>query len=696
VRTSDATYTVAVDIGGTFTDLVAVDVRTGEMITVKEPSVPSRFVDGVTAALTRAQLEHMSQFRHGTTVGTNAIIERAGARTGLITTAGFRDILLAGRANKPDVYDSDWDPPAPLVPRQRILTVRERVDYRGRVIVPLAEEDVAAAAEALRADGVEAIAICFLNAFMNGSHEAASKAIVERVCAGAFVCTSSEVLPEIREFERTSTTVANAYLGPKMAGYLTELADRLRGGGGGDDGGDGDRGARLEGELLVSHSGGGLMTVSSARERPARICQSGPAAGVMGARSVADRLGLPNAISLDMGGTSADIAAITEGEPGFRSESHIEFNIPILYPAVDLVTIGAGGGTIAWIDETGALQSGPQSAGADPGPVCYGRGGTQPTNTDANLVLGRLRADDFLGGRMQLDREAAQRAIADRIAAPLGMTVEEAAAGMLRLSNTAMLNAIRLMTTQRGYDPRQFALIAFGGAGGLHAADLAFDVGMERVVVPRLPGVISAQGILAVDVRHDLLEPLFQRASTIDEDRVHAAIARLDNATRALEERDSSVERWRVDRRVDVRYFGQISGYLTLPLPDGDPVAALREIADGFGERHEREFGYALGTEIAEVELVNLRTALIGEVASPPQPAFVPAEATSVRDVIRVWFPAEGAYLDTACVDRDAIGRADEIEGPAIVTEWDSTTVVPPGATVVLAPSGELVVSARA
>jgi N-methylhydantoinase A len=691
VQTGDATYTVAVDIGGTFTDLVAVDVKTGEMITVKEPSVPSRFVDGVSAALTRAQLGRMSQFRHGTTVGTNAIIERAGARTGLITTAGFRDILLAGRANKPDVYDSDWDPPAPLVPRQRILTVRERVDYGGRVIVPLAEEEVVAAAEKLRADGVEAVAICFLNAFMNGEHEAASKAIVERVCAGAFVCTSSEVLPEIREFERTSTTVANAYLGPKMAGYLTELADRLHG-----DGDDDDDVARLEGELLVSHSGGGLMTVVSARERPARICQSGPAAGVMGARSVADRLSVPNAISLDMGGTSADIAAITEGEPAFRSESHIEFNIPIIYPAIDLVTIGAGGGTIAWIDETGALQSGPHSAGAEPGPVCYGRGGTQPTNTDANLVLGRLRADDFLGGRMRLDREAAQRAIADRIATPLGMTVEEAAAGMLRLSNNGMLNAIRLMTTQRGYDPREFALIAFGGAGGLHAADLAFDVGMERVVIPRLPGVISAQGILAVDVRHDLLEPLFQRASTIDAERVHAAIARLDDATEALKERDSSVERWHVERRVDVRYFGQISGYLTVPVPDGDPVAALREIADGFGERHEREFGYALGPEIAEVELVNLRSALIGEVPNPPQPAFVPAEATSVRDVIRVWFPAEGAYLETAYVDRDAIGRADAIEGPAIVTEWDSTTVVPPGATAVLAPSGELVVSARA
>jgi len=687
VEASGARYTVAVDIGGTFTDLVAVDVATGETVTVKEPSVPTRFVDGVTAALARAQLAHVSQFRHGTTVGTNAIIERTGARTGLITTAGFRDILLAGRANKPDVYDSDWDPPATLVPRQRIVTVRERIDYSGRVVAELDETDVEAAARALHEAGVEAIAICFLNAFMNGAHEARSKAIVVRVCPDAFVCTSSEMLPEIREFERTSTTVANAYLGPKMSSYLTELADRLHGGGG--DGAD-----RLEGELLVSHSGGGLMTVSSACERPARICQSGPAAGVMGARAVAERLGLPNAISLDMGGTSADIAAITEGEPAFRTEFHIEFNIPIIYPSIDLVTIGAGGGTIAWIDETGSLQSGPQSAGAEPGPVCYGRGGTEPTNTDANLVLGRLRGDDFLGGRMQLDRDAAERAIADRIAAPLGMTVEEAAAGMLRLSNNAMLNAIRLMTTQRGYDPRGFALIAFGGAGGLHATDLAFDVGMRRVVVPRLPGVISAQGILAVDVRHDLLEPLFQRASALDEARVHAAIARLDEATEALKQRDASVQRWHVERQVDVRYFGQISGYLTLPLPDGDPVAALRELAAGFGDRHEREFGYALGPEIAEVELVNLRSALIGEVANPPQPPFVAAASTTVRETISVYFPSEGAYLDTAYIDRDEIGRDDPVQGPAIVTEWDATTVVPPGATAVLAPTGELVVAA--
>jgi len=525
--------------------------------------------------------------------------------------------------------------------------------------------------------------VCFVNAFANPANERRMAELLRGELPDASVSTSSEVLPEIFEHERFSTTVANAVLSPLISGYVNRLQDRL-----------GEQG--YGGDVLLLHSGGGVMTPKLAERFAVRLAASGIAAGAIASRHIATLCGFPNAIGFDMGGTSTDVSLVYNGEERVTKEWYVEYGYPICFPSIEVLTIGAGGGSLAWIDDAGGLRNGPQSAGADPGPASYGRGGTQPTNTDANLVLGRLRANDFLGGRMPLDREAAQRAIADRIATPLGMTVEEAAAGMLRLSNNAMLNAIRLMTTQRGYDPREFALIAFGGAGGLHAADLAFDVGMERVVIPRLPGVISAQGILAVDVRHDLLEPLFQRAFTIDAERVHAAIARLDDATESLKERDSSVERWHVERRVDVRYFGQISGYLTLPVPDGDPVAALREIADGFGERHEREFGYALGPEIAEVELVNLRSALIGEVPNPPQPAFVPAQATRVRDVIPVWFPAEGAYLDTAYVDRDAIGRADMIEGPAIVTEWDSTTVVPPGATAVLAPSGELVVAARA
>jgi N-methylhydantoinase A len=676
------TITVAVDIGGTFTDLVAVDSDTGELTTVKEPSVPSNFVEGVAAALELVRGTPLAQFRHGTTVGTNAIIERKGARTGLITTAGFRDVLLAARANKPDLYDSDWDPPSSLVPRQHILGVRERVDYAGAVVAPLIEEDVESAVQTLRAAGIEAIAICFLNAFMNGDHETRAKAIVESIAPDLFVCTSSEVLPEIREFERTSTAVANAYLGPKMSTYLSDLEATVS-----------QDGPGLEGEMLVSHSGGGLMTVDLASRLPARICQSGPAAGVMAARRVAQQLGHPDAISLDMGGTSADIAAIIGGEPLYRNEWHIEFNIPIIFPAIDLVTIGAGGGTIAWIDDAGTLQSGPQSAGANPGPVCYQRGGTEPTNTDANLVLGRLRAESFLGGRMDVDVEAAEAAIADKIAKPLGMTTEQAAVGMLRLSNAAMLNAIRLMTTQRGHDPRRFSLIGFGGAGALHVADLAREAGISRVVIPRLPGLMSARGILYIDVRHDMLEPLFQRASHLDEGAIHAAMERSLTSVEELKARDTSVNEWRIEHQVDIRYFGQISGYLTRPLPEGDPVEGLRRLAAEFGDEHEREFGYRLPGQIGEMEIVNLRTTLVGQVDEPPEPAYSPVAAGVTYESGEVYFLAEGRRLTTPYVERDSLAAGDVLEGPAVIIEWDSTTIVPPHSKVEVAETGDLVIT---
>jgi N-methylhydantoinase A len=674
--------TVAVDIGGTFTDLVAVDTETGEFTTVKEPSVPSDFKQGVAAALEVAGIGRMEQFRHGTTVGTNAIIERKGALTGLLTTVGFRDVLLAARANKPDLYDSDWDPPSSLVAREHIFGITERMDYAGRVVTDLVESDVEAAARALVDAGVEALAISFLNAFINGAHEIRAKEIVLSIAPDMFVCTSSEVLPEIREFERTSTAVANAYLGPKMSSYLSELYGTVS-----------DGGKRLSGELLVSHSGGGLMTVDSASRLPARICQSGPAAGVMAARRVTQSLGHPDAISLDMGGTSADIAAIIGGEPLYRNEWHIEFNIPIIFPAIDLVTIGAGGGTISWIDSAGTLRSGPQSAGAFPGPVAYGRGGTEPTNTDANLTLGRLSAGSFNGGRMTLDVEAAERAVADKIAKPLGMTTDEAAVGMLRMSNVAMLNAIRLMTTQRGHDPRRFSLIGFGGAGALHAADLAREAGITRVVIPRLPGLMSARGIMYIDVRHDMLEPLFQRASSLNPEAIHAALERSKAEAEEIKRRDTTVLEWRVEHHADVRYFGQISGYLTRRLPDGDPVSAVESLAAEFGAEHEREFGYALPSELADVEIVNLRTTLVGRVAEPPDPAFTPAPKTGSTQSGEVFFIAEGRRMTTPYVDRESLAVGETVEGPAVITEWDSTTVVPPRSSAQVAETGDLVMT---
>lgn len=673
---------IAVDIGGTFTDLVALDTDTGEMVTVKEPSVPADFAAGVIGALRKAEVGPIAEFRHGTTVGTNAIIERNGARTGLLTTKGFRDVLLAARANKPDLYDSDWDPPEALVPRERIYTVGERVDYAGDVIERLDEEEVERIAAKMREDEVESVAICFLNAFANGDHERRAREILEAAGFASFICTSSEVLPEIREFERTSTTVANAYLGPTVSSYLKELESETRG----------REAGKLSGEFLVSHSGGGLMTAASASELPARICQSGPAAGVMGARVIAGRLGRDHAISLDMGGTSADVAAIIDGAVPLRSKWNVEFNIPIIFPAIDLVTIGAGGGTIAWIDEVGTLRSGPASAGSNPGPVCYGRGGEDPTNTDANLVLGRLQADSFNGGRLSLDIDASRRAIEERIAGPLGMSVEEAAVGMLRLANVAMLNAVRLMTTQRGFDPRDFSLIAFGGAGALHAAELAQDAQIREVIVPRLPGLMSARGILHIDIRHDLLEPLFVRASNLDEEKVRKALDRSLAVCEEIKSRDSGRESWEIVHSVDLRYFGQISSYLTKEVPSGEIIAQMRKMMAEFSDLHEREFGYRLPDDLGDVEVVNLRTTLIGVTDDFAEPAFEMKEAQGPSRSAEVYFPELRGFVDTPLIERDTLAPGSETEGPAIVTEWDSTTVVAPGNTLRVADGGDLLI----
>ena len=433
------------------------------------------------------------------------------------------------------------------------------------------------------------------------------------------------------------------------------------------------------------------MTVAAAGELPARICQSGPAAGVMGAQVVAGRAECNNAISLDMGGTSADIAAIIEGEPATRNESHIEFNIPIIFPAIDLVTIGAGGGTIAWIDEAGTLHAGPQSAGANPGPACYRRGGNRPTNTDANLALGRIRAESFLGGRMKLDEEAAERAIVDRIGRRLGMSLDDAAAGMLRLSNTAMINAVRLMTTQRGYDPRTFTLIAFGGAGPLHAADLARAIGIGRIIIPRLPGLMSARGILHIDVRHDLLEPLFQRSSDLSPERIRDAMERTLATCEEIKSRDSHIEEWHVEHRADLRYFGQISGYLTKTIHGQDVVDGVRQTVEGFGAEHEREFGYRLPLDLGEVEIVNLRTTLVGVMEEPSEPPYEPDPSMRSEVPGEVFFFNEG-WVETPYIGRDGLAVGQDLEGPVVVTEWDSTTVVPPRSRLRVEESGDLVI----
>lgn len=662
---------VAVDIGGTFTDLVAYDEETQRLITVKTPSTPPEFIQGVMDALKKAEVnpQEIAAFKHGSTIATNAIIERKGAKTGLLTTAGMRDVLGAGRANRPDLFNSNWDPSPTLVPRRNVLTVRERIDYEGAVLTELNEDDVRAAARRFGLRGIEAIAVAFLNSFMNSAHESWAKQILlDELGDSVRVCTSSEILPEIREFERTSTTVANAYLMPVIETYLERLEQALA------DWGYG-------GPILVTHSGGGVITARSARRVPARICHSGPAGGVVGGVQVAQSAGYENAITFDMGGTSADLALAEGGRPSLASEWRVDWNIPILFPAIDLVAIGAGGGTIAWVDAGGSLRVGPHSAGADPGPAALGRGNREPTITDAHIVLGRLNPERYLDGGVELHPELAERAIA-QLAAKLGMSDAEAASGILRIGNANMTAATHLISVQRGYDPREFALVAGGGAGPLHAVDIARELGIPVVVVPPTPGVTSAVGILQVDLRHDIMRSVLAQTHQIDPVDLGRVFKELqDEAAEILEGEQILPERRRIELSIDVRYYGQ-TPYLNLLLDEvPDSRSAIDQLAEAYADQYEREFGYRLDADIATVEIVNVRAAAVGmsdpaeiELSAPEGQDATPSQTRAV------YFDEVADFTDTPIYDRAHLPAGCAIDGPAIVEQMDTTVLIQPNA----------------
>lgn len=662
---------VATDIGGTFTDLVAYDEETHGLVTVKTSSTPPGFIQGLLDALEKAGVrpEEITSFKHGSTIATNAIIERKGAKAGLLTTQGMRDVLGAGRANRPDLFNSNWDPSPPLIPRRNVLTVRERVDYEGGVLVELDEGDVREAARKFRLRGIEAIAVAFLNSFMNAAHETRAKEILlEEFGDRVRVCTSSETLPEVREFERTSTTAANAYLMPVIETYLEQLEQALSNWG-------------YNGPILVTHSGGGVITARSARRVPARICHSGPAGGVVGGVLVAQSAGYENAITLDMGGTSADLALAEGGRPSLASEWRVDWNIPILFPAIDLVAIGAGGGTIAWVDAGGSLRVGPNSAGADPGPAAIGRGNEQPTITDAHLVLGRLNPDRYLGGGGDLRPELAERAIGE-LASKLGMSEAETASGILRIGNANMTAATHLISVQRGHDPRDFVLVAGGGAGPLHAVEIARELGIPQVVVPPAPGVTSALGILQVDLRHDVLRSVLAQVDGIDPVDLGRIFAELESeAGEILENEQIPAERRRIERSVDVRYYGQ-TPYLNLALDETpDSRTAIERLAERYAEEYEREFGYRLDDDIATVEIVNARLAAVG-LAEPADFALESPSngAVSEQQSRAVYFDEVGDFTETPIYDRARLAAGTAIAGPAIVEQMDTTVLIPPNA----------------
>jgi N-methylhydantoinase A len=677
----------AVDIGGTFTDLVAYDEGGQELITVKTPSTPPTFIEGVMNALEKAQIkpEEIVTFKHGSTISTNAIIERRGANTGMVTTKGFRDVLAAGRANRPDLFNSNWDPSPPLVPRRHILEARERVDYEGNVIDELNEDDVREAARKFKLRDIESVAVAYINSFMRPDHEQRTKEILlEELGDGAYVTTSSEVLPEIREFERTSTVAANAYLMPVMERYIDSLLESLREWG-------------YEGEVYVTHSGGGVVTARAARSVPARICHSGPAGGVVGGLLVGKHAGFDNVITFDMGGTSADLALVHEGDPTLAPEWRVDWNIPILFPAIDLVAIGAGGGTIAWVDTGGSLRAGPQSAGADPGPACFGKGNEEPTITDAHLFLGRLNPESYLGGDLEIRADLAEQAI-ERLAGELGLSAPQTASGILRIANANMTSATHLISVERGYDPRDFALVAGGGAGPLHAVEIARELRIPQVIVPPTPGVTSALGILQVDLRHDLLAPVLQQVKDLDVKALAKTFEGLTaEATEILEAEDIPDDRRSIELSVAARSSGQ-TPYMNLKL-DSPPTgqADVDALVAQYRERYEAEFGYQLPEDVATVEIVNARVAAIGltdDVALKEAPK---GSAEDARVAERpVYFDETEEFTDTPIYDRAKLGAGAEITGPAVIEQTDTTVLVPPEATASVDKFNNIVIAVSA
>jgi N-methylhydantoinase A len=684
---------IGVDVGGTFTDLVLFDTERNAISVHKVPSTPddpSRgVVEGIAALCRRAGIEPsaVTHVYHGTTVATNAVLEHKGARTGMITTRGYRDIVHIGRHQRPLHYSIMQELPwqdRPLVRRRFRKVASERLTPpKGEVLVPLAEEEVREAARALRAEGVEAIAVCFLFSYLDSAHEDRAREIVAEEHPDAFVTTSAAVVPQFREFERFTTAAMNAFVGPRVRRYVQRLDESLHGAG-------------VKGELRVMRSNGGLATPGMIAQLPVLTLLSGPAAGVLGGGWSGRLSKRKNLITFDIGGTSADIGVITDG--GFSEASARDTWIggyPVIVPMIDIHTIGAGGGSIAQVDPGGAFRVGPESAGAEPGPAAYGRGGTKPTVTDANIVLGRLDPQNFLGGEMALDAAAAERAI-DALATQLGLSRLEAAEGTLTVVNSNMANAIRSKTVQKGIDPRDYALVAFGGAGPLHGAEVARMLGIPEVIVPPYPGITSAMGLLTTDLKYEVIRTQFQNSGDFDYERFDAEFkAMRDTLIRQFAADGIPARSVRFEREADVRYVGQ--GYeLRIGMPDGAlGQKALGATLAAFHARHRREYGHAFPE--SPVEIVNIR--LVGTAPVPKIGRFKARSGGSLKAALvkrdRTVFRHRDRLrsFETAFYRREHLPLETPLKGPAIILQTDSTTVVPPGATITADAGGNLVMT---
>ena len=663
-------WRIGIDVGGTFTDLVAVD-ESGGVTIAKAATTPADQSIGVLDGLERlaealgvdrrALLAQTLRIVHGTTVATNALLERKGARVGLLTTEGHRDVLEMREGLKDDRYDLRQPPPEPLVPRDRRFCVRERTRADGRVATPLDEDSLAAAIAALDREEVEAVAVCYLHAYRDSKHEARTAAAVHAALPGVYVSLSSEVLPQIKEYERVCTTVVNAYVGPALERYLTRLEMRLRDAG-------------LAAPILIMQSHGGLAPIADSVRLAAGAVLSGPAGGVAGSRHAARLLEQQDLILLDMGGTSTDLSLVVEGAAQVASDRRLAGE-RVALQALDIVSIGAGGGSIARVDAGGVLHVGPESAGAEPGPACYGRGGAAATVTDASLALGLLDAGNFLGGRARLDPAAAAAAI-DRIAEALGVDRMSAAEGIHRVINAHMAEGIRLVSVRRGVDPRGFAILAFGGAAGLHVTAIAAQLGLRRVVVPRLAAVLSAWGMLTSDLRYEVARTHLGDASRLDAAALRAVYDDLEAEGRRRLAEASFDGEVRVQRTADMRYGEQIFE-VNVSLDGIDWAAAdlLEQLAAAFHRRHEELYTYALPDQ--EAVLVNARVAVIGALPDPPHEPLLPERRpAATRDRRRVYL---GSWTELPVLDFDALAPGQAIAGPAIVESATTTVLLRPG-----------------
>ncbi|WP_370156521.1 hydantoinase/oxoprolinase family protein [Ferrovibrio sp.] len=669
-QTTIPRYAVGVDVGGTFTDVFFLDEAQGKIDIAKVPSTrgdqATGFIEGLRS---RTEPKQIATVVHGTTVGTNALLERKGARTGIITTRGFRDVLEMRRRDRPSTWGL-WGRFVPVVPRDLRLEVTERVLADGAIHTAVDTDEVRAAARELLTRGAEAVAIVFINAYANADNERAALAAVKEVWPNAYVTASSDILPEIREFERTSTAALNAYLQPPVGSYLRKLEDRLQGDGFG-------------GQLLIVQSNGGVMSVDSAASRPVRTALSGPAAGVMACQHIAGAAGFPNVITCDMGGTSFDVSLIADGEPAMSAQTSIDFGMVVRAPMIEITTIGAGGGSIAWIDRGGILQIGPESAGSNPGPVAYGLGNDRPTVTDANVVMGRIDADRPIGGKLQrLDVEAARDAIHRHIAEPLGLDVMAAAEAIIRVANSRMAGAIRLVSIERGHNPRDFSAMPFGGGGALHVGALIKEVGLASALVPRFPGVTSALGCVIADMRHDFVRTVNRTLDDLDAAALDAAIAEaaqagitlLDKAEIAFESREVSVE-------LDMSYLGQthtVAVPLSGDFANGSVRLSQTAIRAAFEAAYAATFGRVL--ESIGIRILNLRVAAIGRrrkfdlaLLAPPAGGSVEAAKRTTR---QVW--VDGAWHEAGIYRRLDLPLGAVVPGPAILEQPDTTILIEP------------------